>query len=104
MLDKKKIIILSALCFVTALALFIPGYLKIKQLTRQNIELERQITEIKGVNKRLALEQERLKTDPLYLEKVAREKLGMVRKGEAVYKILSPLSPQSKATQDSAER
>ena len=93
-MGKKKIIILIVLGLVLLGFIFIPGYLKIKGLSRQNRELVRQIEEIKQTNKRLKEEQEMLINDPLYLEKVAREKLGVVRKGEVVYKVLPPQQKQ----------
>jgi cell division protein FtsB len=37
------------------------------------------------------LEEKRLlEEDPAYLEKVGREKMGLIRKGEVVYKISQP--------------
>ena len=87
-MEKSKIIVLFLLSLVLLGVIFIPGYLKIKRLSGQNRDLERQIEEIKQTNKRLKEEQEKLINDPLYLEKVAREKLGVVRKGEVVYKVL----------------
>ena len=68
--------------------IFIPGYSKIKHLARQNKELEWQIEEIKQANRRLKLEHQMLRNDPIYLEKVAREKLGVVREGEIVYQVV----------------
>lgn len=87
---KKKIIALSVLGLVLLGVIFIPGYLKIRTLSRQNRELEKQIEEIKQTNKKLAEAQEKLKSDPFYLEKVAREKLGLAKEGEIVYKVLPP--------------
>jgi len=89
-LEKKKLIIFSILSLVLLGLIFIPGYLKIKHLSRQNKELEWQIEEMKQTNRRLQLEQEMLKSDPVYLEKVAREKLGVVRTGEVIYQVLPP--------------
>jgi cell division protein DivIC len=93
-LDKTKIIILSILVAVILVIIFIPGYLKIKKLVRQNKELESQIVQIKQRNLRLKEEQKRLISDPIYLEKVAREKLGVVRKGEELYRVLPPQENQ----------
>ncbi len=87
---KKKIIALSVLGLVLLGVIFIPGYLKIRTLSRQNRELEKQIEEIKQTNKKLAEAQEKLKSDPFYLEKVAREKLGLAKEGETAYKVLPP--------------
>jgi len=36
---------------------------------------------------RLTAEVERLRTDPEYIEQIAREKLGLVKPGERVYKL-----------------
>ena len=91
---KSKVIILLFLIAILLGLIFIPGYIKIKNLARQNRELEIQIKEIAQANKKLQEEQEKLKNDPLYLEKVAREKLGVVRKGEVVYKVLPPQEEQ----------
>ena len=89
-MGKSKIIILFFLGLVLLGVIFIPGYLKIKRLAMANRELERQIEEIKQANRKLKENQEKLINDPLYLEKVAREKLGVARKGEVVYKVLPP--------------
>jgi cell division protein DivIC len=87
-LGKKKIIIISFLGLALLSVIFIPGYLRIKNLNSQNRQLEQKIEEIRQANLRLEEEQQRLINDPIYLEKVAREKLGVVRKGEVVYKVL----------------
>jgi len=93
-LEKKKIIVLSVLGLILLGVIFIPGYLKIKRLVRQNRELERQIKETKQANRRLEEEQEKLESDPVYLEKVAREKLGLAKEGEIIYKVLPPQQNQ----------
>ena len=87
-MGKKKIIILLLLGIALLGAIFIPGYLRIRRLSRQNTELERQIGEMQRANELLAREHQRLVNDPLYLEEVAREKLGVARKGEIVYKVV----------------
>jgi len=89
-LGQKKIIVLALLASLLLGIIFIPGYLRIRELSRQNQDLEKQIAEFRQLNKDLKEEQEKLISDPLYLEKVAREKLGVVRKGEVVYKVLPP--------------
>lgn len=87
-MGKKKIIILSVLALIALGIIFIPGYVRIKELAGLLKAQEEQIEEVKQNNKRLEEELEKLKNDPLYLEKVAREKLGVVRKGEVIYKVL----------------
>ncbi|MCQ9208110.1 MAG: septum formation initiator family protein [Omnitrophica bacterium] len=89
-MGQKKIIALTLLASLLLGIIFVPGYLRIRKLSRKNQELEKQIAEIKQLNNDLKEEQEKLISDPLYFERVAREKLGVVRKGEVVYKILPP--------------
>ncbi len=91
---SPKAIFLSVLGLILLGVIFIPGYLKIKRFLRQNRELERQIKETKQANRRLEEEQEKLESDPVYLEKVAREKLGLAKEGEIIYKVLPPQQNQ----------
>jgi len=42
--------------------------------------------ELTNENSRLARTVELLKTDPVYIEKVARDELGMVKKGDIIYR------------------
>jgi cell division protein FtsB len=87
-LGKKKVIVLSIFGLILLGAIFIPGYVRFRKLAKLLREQERQIEEVKENNKRLEEELEKLKNDPLYLEKVAREKLGVARKGEIIYRVL----------------
>lgn len=93
-MDKGKIAGYILLGAILLGVIFIPGYLKIKRLDRQSRDLEMQITELKQTNKRLREEQRMLENDPFYLEKVAREKLGVAREGEVIYKVGSPKHDQ----------
>ena len=93
-MEKNKLIALSLLGVILLGIIFIPVYLKIRRLSRKNQDLKSQIEEIKQANRKLKEDQQKLINDPLYLEKVAREKLGVVRKGEVVYKVLPPQQKQ----------
>ena len=50
-------------------------------------KLGQQIKELRAQNTKLLEERKLLETDPAYLEKVAREKMGLIREGEVMYKI-----------------
>ena len=82
----KNSIILFILAVAT-LIIFIPSYRKMQDLERRNSELQLQIKQLKDKNTELAEEKRKLDDDPVYLEKVAREKLGIAREGEVIYKI-----------------
>jgi len=82
----KNAIIIFALAFIT-LAVFLPSYSQMQDLKERNLSLENQIAELELKKKNLEEEQEKLINDPVYLEKVAREKMGIVKEGEVVYRI-----------------
>jgi cell division protein FtsB len=86
--DKTKIVIYSLLGVGILAIIFSPGFRKVRQLARENRQLEEQITQVTRTNVELREEYKKLKNDPVYLEKVARDKLGVARKGEIVYQVV----------------
>ena len=73
---------------IVVLILFLPSYTKMQDLKQINLQYEQQIKDLVYEQARLKEELRMLKEDPDYLEKVAREKMGLVRDGEVVYKIM----------------
>jgi cell division protein FtsB len=73
-----------------ATVLFLPPFVKYQALKYKERKIERQIAEAKAERKRLEEEKRKLETDVSYVEKRAREKVGMVRKGEIVIKEVPP--------------
>ncbi len=69
------------------LVIFLPSYTKMQDLRHKNFEYGREIQSLRRSNKKLSEEKKLLEDDPIYLEKVAREKMGLVREGEMVFKI-----------------
>lgn len=67
---------------------------------KEKIELERslqqQVNQLSEENKRLAAQLEYLKNDNFYIEKKAREELGLMREGEEVYVLVGyePVKPK----------
>ena len=66
-----------------------------QDLKERNADLRAQIEALKKKNEELATEKIMLDDDPVYLEKVAREKMGIAREGEVVYK----LRPEEKGSE-----
>ena len=66
--------------------IFLPPFVKYQELRYKNAKLEERINYLQRDNARLADEQRKLETDINYVEKRAREKVGVVRKGEIVLK------------------
>ena len=56
-------------------------------LKKEAETLEREVVVLRSDTARLTAEVERLRTDPEYIEQIAREKLGLVKPGERVYKL-----------------
>jgi len=70
------------------LILFLPGYTKLAEIRDRKKDLESKIKRLSVENALLEQEVQRLETDPLYQERVAREKMGVVRKGEVPVKLV----------------
>ena len=73
---------------VLVLVLFLPGYIRLQQLKYKNRDLEFKIRRLKIENALLGQELKKVESDPLYQEKIARDKMGVVRKGEIPVKIV----------------
>ena len=93
---RKSLLLLSGILVLIILgftAVSHRGLLGLYRLEKNQAELELRLTELQAENEKLRSEIERLKTDPAYLEKVAREELGMVREDEIVFQFREPAQP-----------
>ncbi len=66
-----------------------PGYLDLRKSNREVAGLAKNIRKLEETNVNLRVEIQALRKDPFYIEKVAREKLGLIKPGEIIYKIVS---------------
>lgn len=73
---------------VFLLIVFLPGYTKLQELRERNQDLESKIKRLNIENALLHQELKKIEHDPVYQEKIVREKLGVVRKGEIPVKII----------------
>ena len=81
-IGSPKLYIIIGVAFI----IFLPPFAKLQGLYYKNKKLEEKIVALREENKRLEGEKARLETDIAYIEKKAREKIGVVRKGEIVLK------------------
>jgi cell division protein FtsB len=72
---------------VFLLVVFLPGYTKLQELRDKNVDLENRIRRLTVENSLLQEELKKVENDPVYQESIAREKMGVVRKGEIPIKI-----------------
>jgi len=84
---RKKIILFIILTIIVLLAIFLPGYTRLQDVARENRKLEEEISRMEETVNTLMQEKERLESDITYIEKIAREKMGLVKEGERVIKI-----------------
>ncbi len=73
---------------ILLLIIFLPSYTKLQELRDRNKDLEMKIKYLNVENTLLQQELKRIESDPIYQEKIAREKMGIVRKGEIPIKII----------------
>ena len=89
---KKYIVLFALLGGVSVLVyIFVFGDYGAYRIWKQKNEISRlqdRIDELLIKQEVLQKELELLKTDPEYLEKIAREDYGMVKKGEILYKVV----------------
>jgi len=69
------------------LLFFLPSFTMMQDHRQKNLEYEKKIVELQRRNEELKEEKQRLIEDPVYLERVARERMGLVRDGEKIYKM-----------------
>ena len=67
---------------------FLPTFTKVQDIRQKDLEYQEHIKELEQESALLKKERQLLEEDPDYLEKVAREKMGLIREGEVVYKIV----------------
>ena len=86
-MEKKRVgwkVILAAAILAV---LFLPGITKYTQLKARQLRLNSGIERLRTGEVDLRDEQEKLQKDPTYIEKVAREKLQVVNKGETIVRV-----------------
>lgn len=66
---------------------------RVWHLKQEVASLEREIATLRAETSRLMAVVDRLRTDPDYIEQVAREDLGLVKPGEKVLKLPPPPAP-----------
>ena len=73
---------------VIILVVFLPSYSTMQDLKQKNEEYAKRIVDLQAKNKSLEEEKHRMLTDQDYVEKVGREKMGLIRDGETMYKFV----------------
>jgi len=84
--------ILGILCTITLFIIFFVigdyGLYQIYLLNKQKRQIENHLVELKYTQDSLLAEKARLESDLQYIEKLAREKYRMAKKGEKVFRVI----------------
>jgi cell division protein FtsB len=86
--DRKKMLLYSVLivAVVGTWSVFGPyGALKYYEVANELNEILAQNEQLRETNTALQQEINKLKNDPVYLEEVAREEFGLIKKNEVIY-------------------
>ncbi len=86
-MEKKKLIWITAIVCVVLIAIFLPGLSRYHRLKARQGKLDNAIEKLRASEVGLAKEQDKLQRDPTYIEKVARDKLQIVNKGETIVRV-----------------
>jgi cell division protein FtsB len=82
----KKSSVKTVIFVIVLLVLFLPPFVKYQQIKYKSMALDRQLKSVKEEIKVLEEEKRRLQTDIIYVEKRARDKIGVAKKGEIILK------------------
>ena len=73
---------------ILLLAIFLPGFTKLQELRDKNRDLTIKIRRLNIENALLEQESKLIEKDPVYQERIARDRMGIVRKGEIPIKVV----------------
>lgn len=88
---------------IVIIAFFLPSYTQMQDLKQRNADYQHQIQDLTKKNAALREEKRLLIEDPDYFEKVAREKMGLVKDNEVIYKFV-PSEQLNSSKQLNAEK
>ncbi len=100
-LNRIVIVLLFLAVWLGVVSLFVPPYKKLTQSRAEIDNLQAQVNEQKTLLTRQTREVNLLKTDSVYLETIARDKLDLMKEGEVIFRLESP---QNAKKRDSARR
>jgi cell division protein FtsB len=86
---RRVVLLVAGVLVVAGIAVGTNGTMRVWQMQRELASLEQEVVRLRVHTEQLTQTVERLRNDPLYIEKLAREDLGYVREGETVLKFPS---------------
>jgi cell division protein FtsB len=87
-------VLLAVAAVLVIVSLFLPPYKKRTQSQAEIEKLQSQVNDQKILLARQTREVNLLKTDPTYLETMARDRLDMMKEGETIFRLEPPSAPK----------
>jgi cell division protein FtsB len=94
-------IAVAILIVVGIVFMFLPQIEQSRELQRKEAQLQEEIRLEEELLQHLKRQQDRLRSDPRFIEKIAREELGLAKPGETVFKFVDeepPPAPSKKTS------
>ncbi len=96
-MTRQRLAVAAVAMLALALAVFAGrNAVVLWQMQREIEAAEREVARLSAQQKQLEQLAEHLRNDPAYIEKVAREEMGMVREGDTVLKFPSQPPPSNR--------
>lgn len=80
--------VLVILGIAAGVAFFMPKVRQLRELDKRETRLEKEIDMEEEMLRHIKQKSDRLQTDPRFVEKIAREELGLAKPGETVFKFM----------------
>jgi cell division protein FtsB len=87
-------VLLALAVVLVIVSLFLPLYKKRSQSQNEIDKLQNLVNEQKTLLARQTREVNLLKTDPVYLETIARDRLDLMKEGETIFRLEPPPAPK----------
>jgi cell division protein FtsB len=94
--NRMMIALIVAGCAAVAVAAFYPEIIRHRSLTRQLAEEKSVLAEEELKKARRSREVDLLKNDGEYVEIIARDRIGVMKEGETIYRLDTPATPTQK--------
>lgn len=78
----------AILVVIAVISLFVPQINQYREMRRRDAALQEEIRLKEEILRHLKDQQDRLRSDPRFIEKIAREEFGFARPGETVFRFV----------------
>ena len=86
-LNRILLVLLVIAIWLVIVSLFVPPYKKLMRSRAEVDNLQQQVNEQQGLLARQTREVNLLKTDVMYLETIARDRLDLMKEGETIFRL-----------------